>query len=781
MINIFRVLVIPILVIFGQIFTPFDGLAQIRVVIYVSDAQTGIPVENANVTNLGTGIKQITDAGGNCRITVSNKERLSISHVAFKDTVINVGAGAGQIHVTLYPMELNVIEVYAGEPFNKKAAQGVNRVSLPFLTAVPSFLGEPDIIKGLTFLPGVSEGKEGYSHLFVRGGDQDQNQILFDGATMFNVNHFGGYISMFQPELVGGVDFYKNYWPSRFGGRLSSVLDIKTKEGNYKEHHQSFQFGLIAPKVSASGPIIKDKLSYNVGMRRTIIDLATGAIARKIRSGERTGDIGNLVTQDMTLRLDGRVGDNQHVSLSALHGRDNHSFLENYPKYNQLSEDSYGIKNELLALNYRINLGLMTSLNAHASYSNYRSFYEDYSKNSDGPDNGGMEKSSLEISRLSGNSVRSVKFNMHGKTQFTNALELNYGIEREQLDFGIYLNRNEAVNGNTTSDYKNVLDMSEVISTALSADIAYRLSERFRVNTGLRLSRYTFGKAHAVLPEPKILLTYELDEKSTVNAAFNMQRQNTMLLGFTDDIGRFREFYIANDGNSSAALSKQWSLGYFRNSFGILDNISVELFLKDQADVVKYVPSVDFYKDVVEYNDFLHRNGSMRTYGLEVLLQKTTGKLHGSLSYTYAKSRSMFPSLNEGNWFNSDFDFRHSANFLMMYSFGKGYKLSGNWTYKTGRPFTLPSSRTEIEDWRSGFNIMSALNNMRMPAFHRLDINIERRWKTKKGNTSWFGVGVYNVYNRVNPFFAQPSDVPGKLEITGMFPIMPFFNIGFEF
>jgi len=780
MISIFRLLATTIIIILVQFFTPANGFAQMRVVIYVSDAQTGIPVENANVTNLGTGVKQITDAGGNCRIAVSIKERLSISHVSFKDTVIGVALGSTQINVALNPMELNVIEVYAGEAFNKKAAQGVNRVSLPFLTAVPSFLGEPDIIKGLTFLPGVSEGKEGYSHLFVRGGDQDQNQILLDGATMFNVNHFGGYISMFQPELVGGVDFYKNYWPSRFGGRLSSVLDIRTKEGNYKEHHQSFQFGLIAPKFSASGPIIRDKLSYNVGVRRTVADLATGAIARKIRSGERTGDIGNLVTQDMTLRLDGRLGDNQHIFLSALHGRDKHSFLENYPQYSQLSEDSYGIKNELLALNYRINLGLTTSLNAHASYSNYRHFYEDYSKNNDGPNYGGMEKTSLEISRLSGNSVRSVKFNIHGKTQLTNALELNYGIEREQLDFGIYLNRSEAVNGNTTSEYENALDMKEVASSALSADVSYKLSNRFRINTGFRLSRYTFDRFNELLPEPKVLLTYELDKKSTVNAAFNMQRQNTMLLGFTDDIGRFREFYIANDGNSPTALSKQWSLGYFRNLFGILDNLSVELFFKEQADVVKYVPSVDFYKDVVEYNDFLHRGGRMRTYGLEVLLQKTTGKLHGSLSYTYANSRSMFPSLNEGRWFNSDFDFRHSVNFLMMYSFGKGYRLSGNWTYKTGRPFTLPSSRTEIADWRSGFNITSDLNNMRMPAFHRLDINIERRWKTRKGNTNWFGIGVYNVYNRVNPFFAQPSDVPGKLEITGMFPIMPFFNIGFE-
>lgn len=586
---------------------------------------------------------------------------------------------------------------------------------------------------------------------------------------------------MFQPELVGGVDFYKNYWPSKFGGKLSSVLDINTKEGNYKEHRQSLLLGLIAPKVSATGPLYKDKVSYHFGMRRTIADLITAPMARKIRKGIRTGDIGNLLSQDMTLRLDGRIGHNQHLSLSGLYGRDRYSFLENYPIYNQLSEDRYGISNELLALNYRIEVGLSTSIAAHASYSNYRHYYNDYLKSTDGSNYGPTSTNSLEALRLSGNRIRSIKFNINGKTLIGNALELNYGLEREQLAYGIYLRRNEAVEGNTISSYDDELNMTGITNTAMSADAAYQINDRLRINSGLRLSSYTFNSSNMMLAEPKILVTYGLDKNSTVNAAFNLQRQNTTLLGFTDDMGRFREFYISNDRSFPIASSKQWSAGYFRNSLGILDNISVELFYKDQSGVVKFLPSVDFDKDVLEYQDFLHKKGKVRTYGLEVLFQRTTGNIHSSLSYTFAKSQSLFPSLNQGRWFNSDFDFRHSANFLMMYSFGKGYKLSGNWTYKTGRPFTMPTSRMEIEDWRSGFLLVSELNNMRLPSFHRLDINIERRWKTRKENINRFGVGVYNVYNRVNPFFAQPADTPRELEVTGMFPIMPFFNIGFEF
>ncbi|PRD49377.1 TonB-dependent receptor plug domain-containing protein [Sphingobacterium haloxyli] len=760
--------------------TAVDVMSQTQS-IFVSDSQSGVPIAHANVMNHRTGKTLMTDDAGTCRIVAINGDKLSVSHVAYQDTVFIIIPNITRFEIGLRPRELSAVDIYAGEAFNRRAAQGIHNVPLRFLTSVPTFFGEPDILKALTFLPGVSEGREGYSHLFVRGGDQDQNQILFDGATMFNVNHFGGFISMFHPEMIGGVDFYKSYWPSRYGGRLSSVLDIRTAEGNYKEHRQTIQLGLIAPKISASGPLWKDRVSYHVGARRTIIDMVTGPIARKIRSGKRDGDIGNLVTQDMNLRIDGRIASNQHVSLSALHSRDRHSLLENYPRYDQFVEDQYGIKNEVVTLNYRLEAGLYTSLSAHASYSGYRHYYQDFSRRQDiSYTDGTTDQNNLVSSRHSGNSMRSMKLNVHGKSRLHDRWELQYGVEREWLDYNIYLNREEAVNGSVVNTFDGKIGGNGITNTALSADLYHRLSDRLDINTGLRLSRYISGKYDRWLPEPKILATFMLDENATVNAAFNLQRQHTAMLGFTDDMGRFREFYVTSEHDIPPSVSRQWSVGYFRNTSGLLDNFSVELFYKKQSDVVKYVPSVDFDRDVLEYHDYLHRKGLARVYGAEFLLQKTTGALHGSLSYTYARSRSSFSTLNNGQWFNADFDFRHSANILLMYRFGKGYRLSGHWTYKTGRPFTMPSSEVASDDRRSRFQVITDINNMRMPAFHRLDLNIERRWISKKGRKNWFGMGVYNLYNRVNPFFAQPDDDPGKLEIIGMFPLIPFFNIGFE-
>lgn len=412
--------------------------------------------------------------------------------------------------------------------------------------------------------------------------------MLFDGATMFNVNHFGGFVSMFHPEMIGGVDFYKSYWPSKYGGRLSSVLDIRTAEGNYKEHRQSIELGLIVPKISASGPLWKDRVSYHVGARRTFLDLVTAPITRQLRNGTRSGSMGNLVVQDINLRVDGRIGNNQHLSISALHGRDRLATLENSPGYNLFTEGQYGIKNEVVALNYRWDAGMSTSLAAHASYSGYRHYFDDFSDELDGNNHTGSIGNRIET-RYSGNSMRSMKMNMHGKSRLHDRWELQYGAEREWLDYDIYLDREEIVNEDVVNSFNGRLAGAGVSNTALYADLHHRLSDRLDINTGFRMSHYASGSYHAWLPEPKVLATYQMDDNTTLNAAFNLQRQYTTLLGFSDDFGMFREFYVTSENDVPPAVSKQWSMGYFRNTRGLLDNFSVELFYKAQEDVTKYV------------------------------------------------------------------------------------------------------------------------------------------------------------------------------------------------
>src|SRR5699024_9798327 len=206
----------------------------------------------------------------------------------------------------------------------------------------------------------------------------------------------------------------------------------------------------------------------------------------------------------------------------------------------------------------------------------------------------------------------------------------------------------------------------------------------------------------------------------------------------------------------------------------------LEVFLKNQSEITRFSPSFDFERNVFNYEDHLHLDGKRRVFGTEFLLQKTMGRLQGSLSYTYAHARSSFSSLHNGDWFDSDFDMKHNANALLIYSFGKGYRLSGHWTYNSGRPFTMPTSETGFEELGADLKMITGINNRRMPSFHRLDINLERKWRSKKDRENWFGVGIYNVYNRVNPFFVRSDEVPSKLEVTGIFPLIPLFYPGYE-
>lgn len=752
--------------------------------ITVVDASTGKPLTNANVQNLNRESNNNnraaqTDETGLIRLVAKSADKISVSHIAYEDTSFVIKAGQLRYDVPLRGVQLDQVVVFAEEPFNHKAAQGRQDVSMDFLTAVPPLFGEADIIKSLTFLPGVSAGTEGYSHLFVRGGNQDQNLILYDGATLFNVNHFGGFMSMFHSEMIGSVDFYKNYWPSKYGGRLSSIIDIRSDEGNYKEHKQSVDFSLIVPKISASGPLWKDRVSYRIGARRTIADLITGPIIKQIKDGKRTGDMANLLSQDFNARIDSRINDDKHLSISALIGRDKFSYFQSDRGSGMLDENYYRIKNDVVAINFRWHLGAATTLNSHASYSGYGHSFEDKQTEHEPPLFGRMSY------RLSGNSMNSWKVNMHGFSRLSDRWELNYGLEHEMLDYTLYLDRSEheeKEGQNTLTDHFSGNFSNDHVSTSSAyADARYQLNRIFHLNTGLRVTHYQNEKYHQFLFEPKMLATYELNENSTINAAFNLQRQPTVFLGFSDEEGYFREFYTTADERVSPSYSRQLSAGYFRTFDRLIDNLSVEVFLKNQAGITKYLPSADEDLGVLQYHKDLHTEGTSRTFGLELLMQKTSGPFHGSLSYTYAHSRASYPSLNDGKSFDADFDFRHNINLLLIHRFGKGYKLSAQWAYKTGRPFTIPTSQSAGDDFSSQFPVFDEINNIRLPAFHRLDLSLDREWLSKKGKKNWFGIGVYNVYNRVNPFFARAdSENAGKLKIHGMFPVIPFFHIGFE-
>ncbi|WP_236977745.1 TonB-dependent receptor [Membranihabitans maritimus] len=755
--------------------------AQLRT-FSIMDAEGGRPLSQAYVQNFSEKTATTADNQGAAAILASSGDSIKVSYVGYEDTLVVIAGDQMKYVVKLHTRSMDEVVILAEDEFHQQAALGKQQVSMDFLTAIPSLTGDADIMKTLTFLPGVTDGREGFSHLFVRGGNQDQNLILYDGATLFNVNHFGGFISMFHSDMIDNVDFYKSYWPSRYGGRLSSVLDIRSAPGNYKNHHQSVDVGVIYSKVKATGPIWKDKVSYSIGGRRTFIDLVTGPLIRRTRRGDREGEVANFAIGDANARVDARIGEDQHLSLSYFYGTDR---LDTYSNVTESASDQrYSIKNQLAALNYTWYANPQTTWRVHASTSFYKHVFDDNIVDNWEIYGGSGYSETNIIRRNSGNNIRSLKLDVHGNSKLGRKWDVQYGAEFEQLDYDLFLDRSHQFRYgdqvSTVDSFSGSAQRSDAQTLALYSDGMYQINERWKVKAGLRLPYYLYADYDDFLLEPKALIMYDLTSRSTMNFSYNLQRQYTTLLGFTELDGFFREFYTTSDKEVPPSISHQWSMGYFVNpDYRWLDNFSAELFYKKQEGLVRFIPSTDEDLNVLEYENFLHRDGGNTTYGAEVLLQKTVGRIHASVAYTYAHSRIRFPTLNRGEKFSADFDFRHNASILLMYMWGKGYKLSAGWNYRTGRPFTLPSSFSPGNDLAGGYQVVNDINNYRMPAFHRLDLNLDREYVTKRGNKQWFGISIYNAYNQINPFYVSIDD-DEHLEVHGFFPIIPSVHFGFE-
>lgn len=752
--------------------------------IMVTAEDTGQPLQYAHVVNDRTGLGKITDERGMVHIESRVGDTLKVSFVGYEQYTFDIRKDQKEYKVRLQLQPMEEVVVFAEEPFNRRAAEGRQDVPMEMLVALPAFNGDPDIMKAITFLPGVAGGKDGYSHFFVRGGGQDENLILLDGAPLYNVNHFGGFVSMFHSDLIQSVDFYKGYWPSQFGGRLSSVMDIGLKSGDFKKHTFSGDFSPLSVKGHISGPLWKDKVSYIVGGRRTFIDLILlRALSNRTRTGKRNGYSPLFTILDSNGKIDARINDHHHLSFSAFQGVDGNYYFENRNGL-PIADNLYRIQNRNIALNYSYYPNASTTLKAHLSTSYYQHYFEDHYHRYSNFDS--QKKVGTDY-RNTGNEISHKKGLILGTTDIGSRWEWNYGMDHEMIRHDIYLDRYKENISNDVPDMEDRLkirtggDPAHV--TSVFSDGIFHASSNLRIKAGGRVPRFRYNGFTTYMFEPKALISYDVSSQASVNAAYNHQQQYAHQLGYTENEGYFREFYILSDQRILPSRSDQWSMGWFyrfpeRRSFFSNLNFSAEIFYKKQNRLNKFIPGIDPDLSVVDYPEYLLTDGTARTYGLELLFQKTAGKFHGSLSYTFANSSARFADLNKGKPFTADFDYRHNANILLIYKFRKGYQMSAQWDYRSGRPFTLTSSFQAGDDIISGrYPIVTEINNSRMPAYHRLDLSLDREWRTKrKGIKNWFGISIYNAYNRVNPFFAYPEN--GKLEVYGFFPIIPSFHYG---
>ena len=651
----------------------------------------------------------------------------------------------------------------------------VNQLDIKTIQKMPTLLGEVEVIRSIQMLPGVSTVGEGASGFNVRGGSIDQNLVLLDEAPVFNSAHLFGFFSVFNPDAVKDVKLYKGGIPSRYGGRLSSILDVRMKEGNKKQLALKGGIGLIFSRLSVEGPIVKDKASFIVAGRRSYADI----LAQPFLNDELSGSVLNFY--DLTVKTNADINDKNRLFLSGYFGRDNFGFGEG-------AGFNWGNGTATLRWNHLFNDRL---------FSNITLYYSDYD---------------YELA-----------FGEDATNSFDwNAQILNYSVKPELtyyinpsniLRFGGQMTAYEFEPGNAVGVSEGeVNDISSperyALEGAIYAENEQDLGDRFKINYGLRLSyfnytgegnAYTFGestlgqrkpvvgiedfdqwesiKTYTNL-EPRFSLRYKIDASSSLKASYNRMAQYIHLISNTSASTPV-DIWLPSTNNIEPQIADQVALGYFRNFDDNTYEFTSEVYYKRMDNLVDYIDGADLLLNEFIEGDLL--SGEGRAYGLELMLKKNKGLFSGWVSYTLARTERKVLGINKDDWYPSRFDQTHNFSISSFYELNKRWSVSANWVIISGTPTTFPTSRFEQQGYVIPYNANDTRNNVRIPVYHRLDLSATLEGKNndkKRWNSQWV-FSIYNAYNRRNPFsifFRQQDARPimvNNTEFVNPLPSMP--------
>ena len=641
---------------------------------------------------------------------------------------------------------------------------------------VPALFGEVDVIKTLQLMPGVQSTGEGFSGFNVRGGSPDQNLILFDEATVYNASHLMGFFSVFNNDAIKDIKLYKGDIPSEYGGRLSSLLDIRMKEGNLKKFEATGGIGTISSRLTLEGPIIEDRWSVLVAGRRTYADLFL------LLSSDESLKQTSLYFYDLNLKTNYKINDKNRIFVSGYFGRDVFSF-----------GDMFGWDWGNYTLTTRWNHVITEKLFSNVSfiYSKY-----DYIMESGSGASGFKWTSNMEDFKLKGdfsyypNPKNTIKFGveaiyhhfnpgfargMGGSSSMYNSLKMP---ESNALEYAIYLSNEHKILENLTVNYGLRGTMFQNMGEAT----VYNFNDNYvKIDSTIYKQWDIYNTFYGL--EPRISLNYTLNSRSSIKASYSRTKQY-LHLASNSTAGSPLDVWLPSSPNINPQIADQVALGYFRNIWSDIVETSVEVYYKDMDNQIDFKDHATLMLNPELEGEF--RIGEAWSYGVEFLIRKQQGKFTGWISYTLSKSERKIPEINYGNVYPSTYDKPHNLAIVGNYDLSKRFVVSATWVYTTGAPVTFPTGRYEYENMI--IPIYSDRNGYRMPDYHRLDLSVTLKSKEKpnKRRRSELNVSVYNVYNRHNAWmitFSQDPENPDitKAEKVYVFPIIPSLTWNFFF
>lgn len=751
-----------------------------RITGFVRDAASGENLIGAYVIDPLTATGVTTNLYGFFSLTVVG-DSLSIGYVGFEKKLLKLDPNETEVIINLAESQQMLNEVVVTD---KLEIQDINRMSTISLSpnrikSLPVFMGESDVLKALQLLPGVQSGGEGSTGMYVRGGGPDQNLILLDGVPVYNANHLYGFFSVFNTDALNGVQLIKGGFPARYGGRLSSVIDIQMKEGNMNKFEAEGAVGLIASKLTISGPNKKKNMSYMLSARRTYLDVFTVPIAKAANANQ----IAAYNFWDVNAKINRIISSKDRIYLSAYTGQDR--LYQRYRfspspsiKEQDNSDLRWGNITSAFRWNHRFTESLFSNLTAI-----FARYQFDLENNVDIFNI--IEQDTLDIYRenryFSNIHDLGIKYDFNYYLNNKNQVRFGASFVRHSLKPGVSQYKSH-VQADTTFGASKIY-MSEYY---LYAEDDISLTSSTKINLGLHYSGALVESQHYSSLQPRITMTQKISDKWSVKASYAEMAQYIHLL-VNSGVGLPTDLWVPSTDKVRPQFSRQYALGLATTQKGL--SISLEGYYKEMANLIEYRDGAGFLDIVNEWEDKV-AFGEGTSYGLEFLIRKDAGKSTGWIGYTWSKTDRLFPELNYGRSFPYRYDRRHDLSVVYNLTINERMSFGAVWVYGTGNAVTLPTTTYPKAVWdTTGPNYEESLknypgrNSSRMRDYHRLDVNFSISKAKKWGERTWV-FGFYNTYSRLNPAFIdfeeRPTEEGGsQFKQLSLFPIIP--NISYQF
>lgn len=780
---------IVLLLLFLQILVALKAQQQHTISGYLKDIKNGEVLIGATlaVKELKTGVA--TNVYGFYSISIPNGDyTLVYSFIGYQSVVKNISLKESiniDIELSESSQQLSAVEIVSErEDVNVKSIEmSVNKMDIKTISKIPALLGEVDVIRSIQLLPGVTTVGEGASGFNVRGGSIDQNLVLLDEAPVFNSSHLFGFFSVFNPDAVKDVKLIKGGIPAQYGGRTSSILDVRMKDGNNKKLEVKGGVGVIFSRLAIEAPIVKNKGSFIIAGRRSYIDvLAKPFLTKDLKDAK-------FNFYDLTAKANYSISPKDKVFLSAYMGRDVFGapgFTFNWGntttsfRWNHIFDDKLFLNTNLIYSNYDYELGFGET---GKDGFNWKSKIINYSVKP-------------EFSYFL-NTSNTIKFGgqstyydfVPGKATFSSVgMSNDFSLkDKFSLESAVFIQNEQKIGALLVVEY----GLRYSLYQFMGAGLAYTYGDTVTGLSKPLLSTKMYDTQKTIKQygnlEPRLSIKYDLTEASSLKASYNRTSQYLHLISNTTASTPL-DVWTPSTNNIKPQLCDQVALGYFKN-FGN-DNAyetSVESYYKYMQNQIDYIDNANLLLNEYLEGDLL--NGIGRAYGLEFYVKKNKGKLNGWISYTLARTERKVTGINQGEWYANRFDKLHNLNVVSSYDISKRWSVSANFVFATGTPATFPTNRIEIQGFIPPHNSEEKRNNYRITPYHRLDMSATMQARHKEGRKwDWNMVfSVYNVYNRRNAFsifFQANKDNPRITEairysIIGS--VVPAVSFNFNF